>query len=91
MNFHFDTIKLQELFTELEDKDQKTFNFDHKTIDWEKYLDNSVRGIRRFLLKEEESTMPEAQKKLKKLCYADLLVKVLFSFIMIVCFYRFFF
>jgi alcohol-forming fatty acyl-CoA reductase len=87
MNFRFETIKLQEIFTELDDKDQKTFNFDHKTIDWEKYQDNGMRGIRKFLLKEDESTMPKAQKKLKKLYYADLLVKVSFSFIFLLSTY----
>jgi alcohol-forming fatty acyl-CoA reductase len=76
-NFEFRTTKLQELFDELGDEDRITFNFNHKQIDPEKYCDTFFLGIRRFLLKEHDSTMPEAQKKLKKLFYLDWALKVL--------------
>lgn len=75
-SFRFDTTKLHQLFAELDDEDQAKFYFNHRTINHEDYFNNSIREIRRLLLKEDESTMPKAQEKLKKIFYADLAVKL---------------
>lgn len=73
--FHFETIKLRELFAELNAEDQKKFYFDHSTIELKSYLHEGVQSIRRLLLKEDDATLPKAREKLKKLYYVDLLVK----------------
>lgn len=78
-NFNFETVKLQELFAGLEVEDQKTFYFDHVTFDWNNYFESAVQQGRRLILKDDESTMPKAQEKLKKFFYADLFVKGIFG------------
>lgn len=89
MNFRLRTKNLQELFTQLDVDDQQTFFFDHKTIDWEKYHDNGIRGIRKFLLKDDESTMEKAQRKLKMFYYANLFCKAFFSVVALQCVFKF--
>ena len=79
--YQLKSFKLQELFAQLDEDDRDMFCFDHKSIDWEKYHDNGVRGIRKFLLKDDESTMEKAQRKLKKFYIADVLIKALMFFI----------
>lgn len=73
--FQFDTKKLQELFAELDDEDQKKFFFNHWSIDVREYCRAAVIQCRRLLLKEDDSTIPMAQAKLRKLYYADLFLK----------------
>lgn len=79
--YRLNSDELQKLYSQLDDDDREIFYFDHKTIDWEKYHKNGVLGIRKFLLKDDESTMEKAQKKLKKFYIADLLVKAFFFFL----------
>lgn len=58
-NFRDNNVrKLGELLTA---EDRQTFMFDVKEIDWESYLENYVLGIRRFILKENPSTLQEAR------------------------------
>jgi alcohol-forming fatty acyl-CoA reductase len=78
--YRLNSDKLQELHAELDFDDRETFSFDHKQIDWQSFHDNGVRGIRKFLLKDDESTMVKAQRNLKKFYIADLAVKAFFFF-----------
>lgn len=71
----FKTERLQELYDNLTPEDKKIFYFNHLTLDWEKYFGTSVRHGRRLILKDDESTIPLAQEKLKKFYYADLTLK----------------
>jgi len=50
----------------MSETDKKLFNFDVKTINWEDYMNNFYLGIRKFLLKEEESNIPQAKKRLQR-------------------------
>lgn len=77
-NFHFETIKLQKLFSELDGEDRQKFCFDHTTIDWNVFFRNGMIETRRRLLHDDDATIPKAQEKLKKLYFLDLSVKVLF-------------
>lgn len=48
-----------------EAKDQETpFPMDLSALDWADYFRDYVLGIRRYLLKEDEATLPEARKTL---------------------------
>lgn len=78
--YRLSSDNLQELHAELDDDDRDTFFFDHKKIDWQSFHENGVRGIRKFLLKDDESTMVKAQRNLKKFYIADLAVKAFFVF-----------
>lgn len=80
-NFRFKTEKLEKLYSELDEGDQRTFYFDHTTIDWVAYHRKGIEGVRKFIFKEDDSTIPLAQAKLKKLFYADRIIKALLSLV----------
>ena len=44
--------------------DQHPFPMDIGQLDWEQYFENYVLGIRKYLLKENPDTIPEARKTL---------------------------
>ncbi|XP_023234534.1 fatty acyl-CoA reductase 1-like isoform X1 [Centruroides sculpturatus] len=60
---------LSELRDELQGNDKKTFNFDLRHINMSVYLENYVRGLRRFILHEDDATLPAARRKLTRLYY----------------------
>lgn len=61
----FNNDKSRELVNKLSVKDRELFDIDLNTLDWRNYVDDFTLGVRRFLNKEEEKTMPAARKKLK--------------------------
>lgn len=73
--FEFETIKLMELFAELDAEDKSKFFFDHSKINVKAYCHEGMKKIRRLLLNEDDATLPKAREKLKKLYYADLGLK----------------
>lgn len=54
------------------------FNFDTTKMDYRDYLRNWVIGSRRFMLKLEDDTLPEAKRKLNLLYWLDFVVKASF-------------
>ncbi|GFY49785.1 putative fatty acyl-CoA reductase CG5065 [Trichonephila inaurata madagascariensis] len=56
--------------------DRKIFDFDIRPVEWTPYLVSYVRGIRKFLLKEDDSTLPVARRRINRLYYAELLAKL---------------
>lgn len=89
-HFQFETKKLRELFNELGEDDKIKFGFDHTTIDWPRYHHNGVLQLRRLVLKEKDSTIPQAQKKVMKFYYADLAIKAFFLSILFYYLYKLF-
>lgn len=81
-DFRFETKKLQELYSQLESDDQEKFYFDHTKINWEKHHDLGIWKIRTFLLQDDDSTIPKAQEKLRKLYWADWIVKIVLCTVM---------
>lgn len=47
-------------------EDRKTFYFDVRTIDWSTYMEIYALGTRRFILKDDPSTLPAARKHLNR-------------------------
>lgn len=62
--FAIDNLRL--LMAELEGPDRQVFDFDIRTIDWVPYLEQYILGVRKFVLKEDPSTIPAARKKLNR-------------------------
>jgi alcohol-forming fatty acyl-CoA reductase len=90
-DYTFNSSKLKQLFDELDEDDKRIFNFDHNTIDWNSSTHEYVKGIRKYLLKEEIETIPKAQEKLRNLFYADVALKCLFVLVIVFYFiYRWF-
>lgn len=46
--------------------DQSLFQFDMSKLDWDKYFQKHVDGIRLYLIKDPIDTLPEARRRLQK-------------------------
>ncbi|EEB14253.1 male sterility domain-containing protein, putative [Pediculus humanus corporis] len=74
--WRFRDDNVQELNSILSPEDRKTFPFDVSQIDWPKYLQDYVLGIRRFIFKENPSSIPTARKSIQKLYWIHRLVQI---------------
>lgn len=63
-NFTDDNVR--NLLTEMSQKDRQTFQFDISVIDWDKYLENYVLGIREFLLKQNPKSLSSCRRKMSR-------------------------
>ncbi|XP_013781053.1 putative fatty acyl-CoA reductase CG5065 [Limulus polyphemus] len=72
--FHCNNVLM--LLDQLEGKDKETFSFDVRPIKWAPYMENYVLGVRKFILKEDESTLPAARRKLQRLYYYGQLTRL---------------
>ncbi|XP_076255528.1 putative fatty acyl-CoA reductase CG5065 [Rhynchophorus ferrugineus] len=73
----FDDENVRELNFTLNDADRTEFCFDVAKIDWNNYLENYILGIRRFIFKEEISSIPKARKHMTRLYVLYLLMQVI--------------
>ncbi|XP_037505453.1 fatty acyl-CoA reductase 1-like [Rhipicephalus sanguineus] len=55
------------LLQELSPTDAQLFDFDVRRLEWRSYFESYVLGIRKYLLKAEDSELPEARKRIKRL------------------------
>lgn len=53
------------LASKLSKSEQETFFTDVQKIHWPTYLETYILGVRKFLLKEDPSTLPLARKRLQ--------------------------
>lgn len=58
---------LQRLLQSLPPEDRKSFNFNMETLDFSKFLDQSVTGMRWFIMRESMDTVPAARIKQQRL------------------------
>ncbi|XP_037944010.1 fatty acyl-CoA reductase wat-like [Teleopsis dalmanni] len=65
-NFNFSITNSKQLWKNLTPEDQSIFNFDMLSINWSEYFYNSLCGMRRFLAKEEPSTIPRGLELKKR-------------------------
>jgi len=71
------------LSKELQGSDKETFAFDIRQLHWPTYWEDYVLGMRKFILKEDHSSLPVARKKLNRLYYRDSVV--FFGVLLAVC------
>lgn len=57
---------------------RSVFNFDVTTLDYQQYMSNWVIGARQFLLKLDDSSIPEAKQKYRVLFWVDFSVRIAF-------------
>ena len=57
-----------QLMDKMSDEDRDIFYFDVRQINWHSYIKDYVVGIRKYLLKDDLSTLPVARRNLKKYC-----------------------
>lgn len=65
-SWNFGNHNVQQLWTSLNPDDKKTFNFDMKQLDWDKFFYNYIRGLRVYLLKDDMSTLPQAMVRWRR-------------------------
>lgn len=72
----FDNKNQLALCSDFSRNDADTFLTDTRSIHWPNYLETYILGVRKFLLKEDPSTLPAARLKLQRLYYIMLLAKL---------------
>lgn len=60
----FASDNLTKMQSMLSDSDRKLFSVDTTKIEWSPYLESYVRGVKRYILKEDDSDLPKARKHL---------------------------
>lgn len=71
---------MDKLWEELGEEDRDIFPFDIRDLDWIQFLETYVQGIRKFLFKEKDSTIPASKKHLNFLWCLDIVVRGLFFY-----------
>ena len=59
----FSNQNVRELWSMISEEDRKIFDFDICNLNWDRYLGESLMGVRKFLLKDDPKKLSEAIKK----------------------------
>ncbi|OXU23345.1 hypothetical protein TSAR_015221, partial [Trichomalopsis sarcophagae] len=65
----FKNTNVQNLWTRLDSQDKQLFPFTMQNFDWHSYLDNCMKGIRIYLLKDDMKTLESSKVKYNKFYY----------------------
>ncbi|KAK9504080.1 hypothetical protein O3M35_010503 [Rhynocoris fuscipes] len=65
-SWKFSNNNLRALWIGLNSTDKELFQFDMKTIDWSEYFKKAIPGIRLYIFKEAEDTIPDAIKRMER-------------------------
>lgn len=71
---------MDKLWEELSQEDREIFPFDLRELDWSNFLETYVQGIRKYLFKEDPSTIPASRRHLNFLWCLDMIVRGLFFY-----------
>ncbi|EFX77095.1 hypothetical protein DAPPUDRAFT_54498 [Daphnia pulex] len=63
--WHFVSRNPDLLLEKMSAEDRNTYNFDVRKINWESYMESYVLGVRKYLLKEDSSTLDLRRSNLK--------------------------
>ena len=80
-------INLQNLMSPSE---RQMFFFDFRKIDWEEYWAEYVQGCRKYVLKEDDSTYPQARENLKRIKFYTNLIKLTVICIILIAIWKWF-
>ncbi|XP_046975946.1 fatty acyl-CoA reductase wat-like [Vanessa cardui] len=70
--------RTRELWEKTSDLDKQIFPFSMSDVDWNDYFEDYLAGIRRYLFKDSDDTIPQARIKWKRLYYLHQIVRFLF-------------
>jgi len=57
---------VENMWNSLNKKDQQLFKFQMKELNWTQYMVNQYKGIRLYLLKEDDSTLKRSRVRYKR-------------------------
>lgn len=63
-----------QLLEKMSPEDRRVFYFDVRTIDWPSYIETYALGTRRFILKDDPSTLPAARRHMTRLVQANVTI-----------------
>jgi len=64
------------LLEKMSPEDRRVFYFDVRTIDWASYLETYALGTRRFILKDDPSTLPAARRHLRRMYWVQQITRM---------------
>lgn len=64
--WYYDDDNVQTMWNRLNEEDQQLFHFNMKTLDWSKYLTDFHKGIRLYLLNEDDSNLEISRVNYKR-------------------------
>ncbi|CAO1426263.1 unnamed protein product [Diamesa hyperborea] len=65
--WQFSNDNVRSLWERMDEKDKEIFYFDMDQVDWSEFIQQSMFGIRTYLMKEDPKTIPAAIKRMNKL------------------------
>ncbi len=66
--------------------DKVLFNFDIRQLDWPNYWEDYVLGVRKYILKEEDSSLPKARRKLRRMYFLPKIIAFIILFLIFIGF-----
>ncbi|KAG6454612.1 fatty acyl-CoA reductase wat [Manduca sexta] len=87
---NFCNRRTRELWDKTSDADRQLFPFSMAEVDWEEYFEEYIVGIRRYLFKESDDTLPRARIKWKRLYYLHQIARVIFPLLVLYCLWTLF-
>ncbi len=64
--WEFTNDNIYSIIDQMNEVDNRTFNVDVRDLSWKNYIEHYCLGIKRYLLKEDMSKMPNCRRKLFK-------------------------
>ncbi|XP_045457844.1 fatty acyl-CoA reductase wat-like, partial [Melitaea cinxia] len=77
-DIEFCNRRTRELWEKTSDLDKQIFPFSMSDVDWKDYFYDYLSGIRRYLFKDGDDTIPQAKIKWKRLYYLHQIVRIVF-------------
>ncbi|KAF9408183.1 hypothetical protein HW555_012040 [Spodoptera exigua] len=74
----FCNSRTRELWEKTSEADKKIYPFSMSDLNWEEYFRDYLAGIRRYLFKESDDTLPQARIKWKRLYYLHQITRFIF-------------
>lgn len=75
--WNFDDTNVRLLNQSLSESDRRDFCFDASLVNWHEFIESYVLGIRRFIFKEELTTIDKARRNLRALYWQHRLVQLI--------------
>lgn len=76
--WNFSDDNTRNLLTQMSQEDRKRFQIDVTEINWEKYMENYVLGVREFMFKQDSTSLPSCRKTVSR---SVLICRLVFFFI----------
>jgi len=80
--FRFDTRNMDSLRARMGSADQQLFYWNIEDLDWDFYVRNYCRGIKRWIFKEDFKNLPQAKAHLFRMFWLQKVAEAAFLFLL---------